>query len=351
MTQLISRQRRTRAIHRHTAIGCPASLWLLGPMVCLAALVGTATAEVVLERKGDRVSVSIDGDPFTNYIFAGRATPILFPIHGPGGQTLTRQWPLVEGVAGDPHDHPHQESVWFAHGQINGIDFWAHIPSEKGGAHPRIEQTGIQVCSSGTLGVLETTNRWVAADGTTVCTDSRRIEFASDGLSTQSGAARTIDYAVTIRADHGPLVFGDTKEGVMALRVRPEFQTRNLHQSQGAAGQILNSEAQKDDAAWGKAARWVDYFAPIEGSMMGIAMCDHPDNLRHPQHFHARDYGLLAANPFGLHDFTGAPKGTGDFTLPAGDSLSLRYLMVFHKGDTATAGIEKRWQQWAQKKP
>jgi hypothetical protein len=85
--------------------------------------------------------------------------------------------------------------------------------------------------------------------------------------------------------------------------------------------------------------------------MMGIAMCDHPDNLRHPQHFHARDYGLLAANPFGLHDFTGAPKGTGDFTLPAGDSLSLRYLMVFHKGDTAAAGIENRWQQWSQKKP
>jgi hypothetical protein len=80
---------------------------------------------------------------------------------------------------------------------------------------------------------------------------------------------------------------------------------------------------------------------------VGVAIGDHPANLRHPSHWHARDYGLVAANPFGLHDFTGAPQGSGNYTLPAGKSLTFRYLVVLHEGDPATAGIEHRWKRWA----
>jgi hypothetical protein len=77
-------------------------------------------------------------------------------------------------------------------------------------------------------------------------------------------------------------------------------------------------------------------------------MFDHPANLRHPTPWHARDYGLFAANPFGLHDFTDAPPGAGDFVIPAGESLTLRYLIVFHRGDAKAADIEGRWRRWAE---
>jgi hypothetical protein len=194
---------------------------------------------------------------------------------------------------------------------------------------------------SGDEGVIESKNRWVKADGTVVCTDATRLVFGGDATT------RMIECTVTIHADHGPLVFGDTKEGTMGIRVPTPLQLKDLNGSKGAAGHCTNSEGQRDDDVWGKAARWVGYWGPIGGKTVGIAVLDHPDNLRHPTHWHARDYGLVAANPFGLHDFTGAAKGTGDHTIPAGGSLTLRYLFVFHEGDSAAAGIEDRWQRWA----
>ena len=110
-----------------------------------------------------------------------------------------------------------------------------------------------------------------------------------------------------------------------------------------------HGEGLKDEALWGKAARWVDYTAPVEGKVTGIACFDHPSNLRHPTTWHAREYGLIAANPFGLHDFEKKPKGAGDYVIKKGESLTLRYRWLFHGGDTAAAKIEDRWKKWAGK--
>lgn len=134
----------------------------------------------------------------------------------------------------------------------------------------------------------------------------------------------------------------------MALRVRPELQPKEVNASRGAVGRIVNSEGHENGEAWGKTARWVDYSGRVDGIMTGVAILDHPGNLRHPCHWHARDYGLVAANPFGLHDFTKAEKGTGDHVIPAGGTLTFRSLFVFHAGDAAAAGIEARWQAWAE---
>jgi hypothetical protein len=313
-----------------------------------ATLCGPLRADVRLERRDDRVDVAVDGRPFTSYVFTGHRKPIMFPVHGPGGLPMTRSWPMVDGVAGEAHDHPHHESIWFTHGQVNGIDFWAVHPEAQSAdarADNRIEHVEFVACRSGTVGVVETRNRWVAADGTVVCGDTRRIVFGGDEK------ARTIDHAITIHADRGPVTLGDTKEGTMALRVRTELQLRDADGSAGAAGKCLNSEGLRDADVWGKAARWVGYWGPVEGRTVGIAILDHPRNLRHPTHWHARDYGLFAANPFGLHDFTGVAKGTGDHVIPAGGSLTLRHLIVFHEGDPPAAGIEDRWQAWAKDGP
>jgi hypothetical protein len=117
-----------------------------------------------------------------------------------------------------------------------------------------------------------------------------------------------------------------------------------------AAGKAVNSEGLTGAAIWGKPARWVDYFAPIDGKTAGIACFDHPSNLRHPTTWHARDYGLIAANPFGLHDFDKKnPKGTGDHLIKKGQTLTLKYRWVFHTGTTAEAKIEEQWKAWAGK--
>ena len=316
--------------------------------IVVAAVLGVAcrveAGDVRLERHDDRIDVVVDGKPFTSYVFVGHRKPILFPVHGPSGVPMTRGWPMIADVAGEPHDHPHHESIWFTHGLVNGVDFWASHPHAKkpeATANDRIEHVEVVAAAGGDDGVVETKNRWVRADGTVICTDTRRIVFAGDAET------RTIDHTITIHADHGPVTFGDTKEGAFGLRLPTQLQLVDRDGSHGAAGHCVNSEGHRDADVWGKPARWVDYWGPIDGETVGVAVFDHPGNLRHPTHWHARDYGLVAANPFGLHYFAGARPGAGDHTIPAGGSLTLRHLLVFHAGDAAAADIEALWRRWA----
>jgi len=286
-----------------------------------------------LERRTDRVVVTVDGAAFTEYRFAqqGLRRPVLFPIHGPHGLTFTRSWPVGPRLPGEPDDHPHHESFWFAHGQVNGFDFW----TGKGGA--RIEQVSLDRVADGRI---EASCRWLAPDGSVVCTDRRVLGFSAEGDD------RLVDHTITITASHGPVLFGDTKEGTMALRVRPELNLKQAKGGPAATGHYVNSAGDRDAAVWGRPAAWVDLSGVVDGRPVGIACFDHPANLRHPTCWHARDYGLYTANPFGLHDFTGAPAAAGRFELAAGKSLSLRHRWLFHAGDAEAARIADRYATW-----
>jgi len=301
-------------------------------------------AKFDLGRQDDRVSVTVDGDEFTSYRFTGHDKPILYPLRGPGGVPLTRSWPIEKGVAGEPEDHPHHESLWFTHGSVNGHDFWAPRAHGAGpdGPIPHVEHVSIDRCESGETGILVTTSRWVDPDGQPVLTEHRTMVFSADET------ARSIEVTLELVADSGPVTFGDTKEGSFALRVRPQLQPKDSNGSQGASGRLVNSEGLVDGAAWGKRARWVDYSGTVDGKAYGIAMLDHPANLRHPTWWHAREYGLSGANPFGIHDFSGEPEGAGNHTIRQGETLALRYLVVFHEGDAGAAGIDRRWKIWTE---
>ena len=297
----------------------------------------TAAAEVRFQKQDDRVDVTLDGKPFTSYIFSGYAKPILYPVIGPGGVPMTRSFPVEKGVEGEANDHPHHESLWFTHDEVNGVDFWAHKPDDEGRT-PRIVQKSMPVCEDG---VILTDNAWTAPDGQVVLTDTRRYVFAGDADQ------RTIDIQVVLHASEGDVHFGDTKEGTMAIRVRTPLQLKDSSGSTGAAGHIRTSEGLTDAEAWGKRARWVDYFGEVEGAAVGVAIFDHPENLRHPARWHARDYGLFTANPFGVKHFTGNDSEPGGYTLPAGEDLTLRYRFVFHGGDVDVGVLDSQWKAWA----
>lgn len=300
--------------------------------------IGTALAgSITLEKRADRVDVLVDGEPFTSYIFTGYAKPILYPVLGPGGIPMTRSYPIEKDVEGEATDHVHHESLWFTHDEVNGVDFWGHRPDAEGRG-PRIVQRAMPVCEDG---VIVTENDWTAPDGTVVLSDTRRVSFAADERQ------RTIDIEVTLHASAGEVHFGDTKEGTMAIRVRTPLQLKDGSGSSGAAGHIRTSEGLTDGEAWGKQARWVDYFGEIDGTPVGIALFDHPDNLRHPTRWHARDYGLFTANPFGVKHFTGDDSEPGGYTLSAGEILTLRYRFVFHGGDVDADGLDQQWKAWA----
>ena len=309
----------------------PVSAVLLALTCHAAAEVPVATAK--LDEAARKVTVELGGSLFTELIYGGHMKPVLFPIIGPGGNKMVRQWPMRDAVPGEEKDHPHHRGLWFAHGSVNGTDFWTETPK----AGKVIVQGVPEILSGPGTVTLKTRESWQKPEGGEVMTSATTLICGVDG------GDRYIDYSITMSAGSGDVLFGDTKEGTMAIRVNPLLNFKGSV----AKGTATTSEGKTGAAAWGTHAKWVDYTAPMEGGVTGVACFDHPSNLRHPTTWHARDYGLLAANPFGLHDFEKKPKGTGDHLVKKGESLTLRYRWLFHTGDTAAAKIEDRWQAWA----
>ena len=152
-----------------------------------------------------------------------------------------------------------------------------------------------------------------------------------------------MDFDVTIHASHGDVTLGDTKEGSMAIRLAPTIRL----QGEVGEGHIVNSEGDRDDTTWGRRAAWCDYYGPVKKNIVGVAIFDHPDNPRHPTWWHVRDYGLFAANPFGVHDFEGKPPGTGDIYIASGENKTFRYRFFFHIGDEQEAKVAERYLEYA----
>jgi len=300
-----------------------------------------AEDRVTIERGAGTLRVMLGGEPFTEYLLEGNQKPILYPVYGPGGVAMVRNFPMKK-AKGEAFDHPHHRSLWFAHGDVNGVSFW----HEGEGCGKTVHDTLLEV-SSGEEGVIKTFNKWVGPDGRVHCTDIRTVTFhlLNDG-------SRAIDYEITLYASEGKVTFGDTKEGTMAIRTHPNLRLANdpEHGVTTANGKALNSSGFRNHDLWGKRAAWVDYWGAIDGTTLGIAIFDHPKNPRHPTWWHARDYGLIAANAFGVHDFSKKPKGTGNMVLAAGDSVAFRYRFIFHEGDAETAKIAEAYARFAQKK-
>jgi hypothetical protein len=277
-----------------------------------------AAAAVTAERSKDGAIVKIDEQPFTEYLVASGTKPVLWPIIGPTGKPVTRAYPMAEVPEEKVRDHVHHRSLWFTHGDVNGVDFWGESKT-KGGTIKHREFTKVE---GGKTAVIGTVNDWLAPDGKKVCEDRRTLRFGTDG------DARWIDFDITIEASEGPVTFGDTKEGMFGVRV-----AESMRVDSKKGGRIVNSEGQTDNDAWGKPAAWVDYYGPVDGQTVGIAIFNHPGSFRFPTHWHVRTYGLFAANPFGLHDFPDGKDKNGAHTIPAGKSMTLRYRVFLHRGD------------------
>ena len=294
---------------------------------------------VKLTQSDNRVKVEINGKLFTEYRFQEPQRPFFYPVIGPTGQPVMRHWPVEETDPNDSTDHVHQKSLWFTHGAVNGIDFWS---DNKGKI---VHDKFLEVSSGPQVGVIQSQNKWVAPDGKVVLTDTRTHRFRSNPEGT------LMDWEITLHASNGPVTFGDTKEGSMAIRLNPTMQltpTKGM-KSKGitAHGHIINSEGVTDGQTWSKRADWVDYYGPIQGEIVGIAIFDHPDNPRHPTWWHVRDYGLFAANPFGIHDFEKKPAGAGDLVIPAGQSVTFKYRFYFHKGDEKQSHVAEHYRDYA----
>ncbi len=281
------------------------------------------------------VAVRVGGAPFTTLVAdPGSVRPFFHPVHGPGGTAVTRHYPMKRGVPGEAEDHPHHRSFYVAHGEVNGEDIW----SETEGHGSQTQEEVLSALSGPVIGVLETRNIWRAADGRPLMTDLRRFEFCNAGPE-----LRLLDVRLEFRADFGPVVFGDTKEGgLLTFRVAGSMKGAAGGRIENAWGGIGEAEC------WGQAAPWVDYAGPVGGTVLGIAVMDHPMNLRYPTRWHVRDYGLFAVNPFALSYYKTGFERDGTARLEPGAGLVFRYRVLIHRGGTHEAGVGGHFLDYVQ---
>lgn len=276
-------------------------------------------ARVAIGAAGEgKLDVVVGGNLFTSYVYGVDVVrPYLGPVLSQWGNPITR-------LDLQSNEHPHHRSVWFSHGDVNGIDNWNEAP----GTHGRqLHRDLIAVESGCVFGRIESSNTWTDNARTPLIDDTREYRF----YSTPAGF-RIVDLRLSLRASYSQVCLGCTKEaGPLGIRVAETMR-------QDSGGHLMNAYGSLTEAeCWGRRAPWCDYWGPVGSNVAGIAAFDHPSNLDYPTYWHIRDYGLMAMNNF----YWGNPV-----TLEPGESLDLRYRLIFHSGDPTTARIAERFHDY-----
>lgn len=291
-----------------------------------------SAAQVVITPGPEKIDVTIDGKPFTAlYIGKTRPKPFLYPLLSPSGKNLTRGWPM-DPHDGEPHDHPHHQGLWYSHGEVNGVDYWANGIASGSAKKGRITLEKLVSAQGGQKqGTIDALFHWIDDTGRAVLMQELRVTFHA-----QPSDERILDYVTTLT----PLVdveFQDTKEGTFAIRLTPR-----LEEDKGGK-MVMASGATGEKNVWGKASPWVDYFGGVDGETLGIAILDHPSNEKFPTYWHSRAYGLFAANRYGEHDFFADKSRNGGVKYAKGEPVTFRYRIIIHEGDTAAAKIADQY--------
>jgi hypothetical protein len=319
----------------------------------LLALPGAA--QVKITPGPEKVAIEIDGKAFSDFYVAGATVskPYLWPLRAATGTYVTRMWPMEEvkeEFDGNAYrwdkskrpDHRHQRGLWFGHESVNHLDFWNNEFSYTTKNRGKITLVKLGAVKNGKKeGSIAATFDWQDIDGKNppILREDRVMTFYADR------DRRTMDLDLTLTALNGPVTFGDAKDGVLGIRIRPVLQ-EDL-----GTGHITNADGlASEKELWGKPSDWCDYSGDINGEKVGIAILDNPANPHHPVRWHARGYGLFAANPFGLAVFTGDKSQNGAITIEQGKSLRYRYRIIIHPGDVKTADIAGAWEKYSKSK-
>lgn len=281
---------------------------------CCAAKAPACRSEVL----EDKVDVTVSGRHYINYNFpSDLAKPFLGPIYGAYGEQITRLNP-------DEREHPHHRCLWFSHGSVNGVDTW-NEPANCG----FIRNHGIEnVFDSSVFTRFTTCNTWTDHDGKPLLEDRTTLTFYASPAD-----ARFFDAEITLTAAYGDVTLGATKEaGPIAIRVNYNLTVPNTGRFENAEGSV------NEDEIWMKRSAWVDYYGIQDGHTVGVTIMDAPDNERHPAYWHARNYGLFAPNNYYLG---------GDRIIPAGESMTVKYRIYAHAGDTRAANVSGVWHDFA----
>lgn len=323
---------------------------LLCILACSTALPALAAEPAPLKIKvTDSTFDFMSGDELVARYHKGPevAKPYFWPLNAPGNVAVTRGWPMQKGLPKETTDHVHQKSAWFCHGDVipegielkqkvkgvTGVDFWSETPN-----HGTIVCVSVGEPTSAGSGVkVATKNEWRTADGVKILDEDRTITCRV------LGDARLIVLDIDLLASVCPITFGDTKEGSMGVRVNDEIKVK------GGNGTYVNAAGEANEkSVWGRRSDWNDYFGKVGSDTVGIAVFDDPRN-KYRSCWHSREYGLMAANPFG-RSVAGFPDTKGQTELvkmAKGEHLKLRYGILLHRGDAKEGKVAEHFATFA----
>ncbi len=295
------------------------------------------------DEANKKVDVLINKKLFTSYVYDGQTPkPILYPIVTKTGKTVTRGFPF----APRPHervDHPHHAGLWLNYGDVNGFDFWNNsyaIPAAEKHKYGTIYHQEILESDSDN-GVLKIKAIWRSP------LDLDLLEEVTEFKFSEEGDTRIIDRSTTLNA-LVDVFFKDNKEGMIGVRVARELELPTdkpavytdaegnvtevkVLNNEGVNGNYFASEGLTGADVWGTRNPWVKLEGTMAAETVSITMIDHKKNVGYPTYWHARGYGLFAANPLGQSIFSEGKK-TLNFKLEQGDSTTFKYRILVHSG-------------------
>jgi len=300
--------------------------------------------QVVKEPNQNKIDINIGGKPFTSFLYPDTLEkPVLYPVRAANGTVVTRGFPL-NPKPGDPTDHPHHLGIWFNFENVNGLDFWNNsyaIPAAKKSQYGWVKTDKILETKSGQKGVLAYHAKWTNQKNDVLLEETTHYEFSGNEHE------RIIDRVTTLKADT-EVKFNDAKDGLLGLRLAHELQIPteqdqkftddkgNVTIVKGGTDKVANSNyltsaGKTGNDAWSTRAVWCKVYGKMGNDSVSIAIIDHPENPNYPTFWHARGYGLFAANPLGEKIFTNGASAK-NLTLQKGDTVTFRYRIVVENG-------------------
>jgi len=291
---------------------------------------GKSGPKVEFVKSADKIDVVIGGNLFTSYMYGDSLTkPVLYPVITPAGIKVNRGYPF-EKVEGEATDHAHHIGIFFTYDEVNGNRFWNNKESL-----PKVEHVKFDAIKKGRgKGTLSTVMNWIGTDGKAVLQEKRDMTF------TAGEKQNIIDFSIDLTAKNETVVFEDTKEGMFAIR------TAQWLREKDGTGEYFSSDGdRKAQNIWGKRARWVALEGNKDGIDVGIAILNHEPSTNYPTYWHARNYGLFAANPLGQSVFQKKHKVKNpepfNLTLKPGESAHFNFQVVIYDGKRTAEQIEE----------
>jgi len=307
---------------------------LLATFVTLSIVLISATAapcQGKIDVRADRITVEIDGRPFTSLHFGKEnGKPYLHPLLTASGKNVTRAFPM-EQLPGDPTDHPHQRGVWIGAEHLSEIDFWENEPSYDRPRKGQIVVERVQEQRSGRdEGSFTILAHWISPEKETLIAETLTMNFYAGRPGT-----RQFDVDLRLKAQK-QVTFADNHDAILGLRLAPAFD-----ESRGS--RVVNAEGlQGSERVRGQRSAWVDWQADLQGEKVGIVVMDSPKNFRFPTRWHVRDYSLLFASPFAQRDYNPSEPDWSK-TLQKGEELRLRYRILIHPPNIDVAAAFKEF--------